>query len=48
MRVPVDRLTQLATPADGPLTEAICAENPNSFFPGYDALPIPQAAVADF
>jgi hypothetical protein len=38
----------LSTPAEGPLTEAICAENPNSFFPGQPALPIPKAVVPDF
>ena len=47
-KVPIERLAQLATPAEGPLTEAICAENPNSFFPGMPALPIPQAVVPDF
>jgi len=47
-KVPVERLAVLATPAEGPLTEAICAENPNSFFVGQPALPIPQAAVPDF
>jgi hypothetical protein len=47
-QVPIERLTQLATPAEGPLTEAICAENPNSFFPGVPALPIPRAAAPDF
>jgi hypothetical protein len=47
-KVPVARLAQLATPAEGPLTEAICAENPNSFFPDVPALPIPRATVPDF
>jgi len=47
-KVPVERLAQLATPAEGPLTEAICAENPNSFFVGMPAMPIPQAVVPDF
>jgi hypothetical protein len=47
-RIPVERLAQLATPAEGPLTEAICAENPNSFFPNVPALPIPKAITADF
>jgi hypothetical protein len=40
-------LIQLATPEEGPLTEAICAENPNSFM-GMPHLPLPQAAVPDF
>jgi hypothetical protein len=47
-KVPVERLAALTTPAQGPLTEAICAENPNSFFVGQPALPIPQAVVPDF
>ena len=47
-KIPVERLAVLATPAEGPLTEAICAENPNSFFPGMPTTPIPQAAVPDF
>jgi hypothetical protein len=47
-RIPVERLSQLATPAEGPLTEAICAENPNSFFPNQPALPIPKATTPDF
>ena len=47
-KVPVERLAVLATPAEGPLTEAICAENPNSFFAGQPAMPIPQAVVPDF
>lgn len=47
-RMPVERIPLLSTPAEGPLTEAICAENPNSFFPGQSALPIPKAAVPDF
>ena len=28
--------------------QSVNAENPNSFFPGVAALPIPQAAVPDF
>jgi len=47
-KIPVERLAVLATPAEGPLTEAICAENPNSFFAGQPAMPIPQAVVPDF
>ena len=47
-QVPVERLAQLASVPEGPLTEHICAENPNSFFPNVEALPIPQAAVPDF
>jgi len=47
-QVPVERLAQLASGEEGPLIERTCAENPNSFFPGEDVLPIPQAAVPDF
>jgi hypothetical protein len=47
-KVPVERLTQLATPEKGPLTEAFCAESPTSFFPGERVAPIPQASVPDF
>ena len=43
----VARLTQLATPEEGPLTEAICAENPNSFM-GMSHRPLPHATVRDF
>ncbi len=47
-KVPIERLAQLASVPEGPLTEMICAENPNSLFPGTVALPIPQAVVPDF
>jgi hypothetical protein len=48
-QVPVERLAQLASVEDGsPLSEHICAENPNSFFPGVEALPIPQDDMPDF
>jgi hypothetical protein len=47
-KMPVERIPLLSTPAEGPLTEAICAENPNSFFPGQPALPVPKAVVSDF
>jgi hypothetical protein len=47
-QVPIERLVQLASAPEGPLTEMICADNPNSFFPGTSALPIPQAVVPDF
>jgi hypothetical protein len=43
----VRALTQLATPEEGPLTEAICAENPDSFM-GLEHKPLPQALVPDF
>lgn len=47
-KVPIERLVQLASAPEGPLMEMICAENPNSFFPGTTALPIPQAVAPDF
>ena len=47
-QVPIENLAQLASGEEGPLIERTCAENPNSFFPGEDVLPIPQAAVPDF
>jgi hypothetical protein len=46
--VPIERLTQLASAPEGPLPEMNCADNPNSFYPGVPALPIPQAQVPDF
>jgi hypothetical protein len=48
-KIPVERLVQLASVPEGPLTEMTCADNPTSFlFAGAAALPIPQAAVPDF
>jgi hypothetical protein len=48
-KVPIGRLTQLASEPEGPLKEHICAENPDSFsFGGIRALPLPQAVVPDF
>jgi hypothetical protein len=47
-KVPIERLTQLASAPEGPLVEMNCADNPNSYFPGTSALPIPQANKADF
>jgi hypothetical protein len=47
-KVPIERLAQLASAPEGPLVEMSCADNPNSFFPGVVAPPIPQAAVPDF
>jgi hypothetical protein len=43
----VRSLAQLATPEEGPLTEAICAENPDSFM-GMPHKPLPRALVPDF
>jgi hypothetical protein len=47
-KVPIERLTQLASAPEGPLVEMNCADNPNSYFPGTSALPIPQANLPDF
>jgi len=33
-KVPIERLAQLASGEEGPLTERSCAENPNSFLSG--------------
>ena len=46
-QVPVERITQLASAPEGPMTEMICADNPNSFVAG-SGLPIPKAVVPDF
>ena len=47
-KVPIERIAQLASAAEGPLTEMICADNQNSFFASQPGLPIPQAVVPDF
>jgi hypothetical protein len=47
-KMPIERLAQLASAPEGPLQEMVCADNPNSFFPSADALPIPQAKTPDF
>jgi len=47
-QVPIERLTQLASAPEGPLVEMNCADNPNSFFPNVEALPIPQSVKSDF
>ena len=47
-KVPIERITQLASAPEGPLTEQVCADNPNSFFGDTSALPLPQALVPDF
>jgi hypothetical protein len=47
-KVAVDRLAQAASPSEDPLREMICADNPNSYFPGTVSLPLPQAVVPDF
>jgi hypothetical protein len=47
-QVPIERRALLSSAAEGSLPELICADNPNSFFPGTSALPIPRAVVPDF
>jgi hypothetical protein len=48
-KVPVERLAQLASEPEGPLTEHICAENPDSLrFGGVPAMPMPEAHTPDF
>jgi hypothetical protein len=47
-QMPVERLAQLASGEEGPLRELSCADNPNSFFRGTIALPLPQAKASDF
>ena len=47
-KVPIERLVQLASAPEGPLVEMSCTDNPNSYFPGTSAPPIPQARVPDF
>ena len=47
-QMPIERIAQLASAPEGPLSEMICADNPDSFFPGTGALPLPQAKVPDF
>ena len=44
---PVASLALLATPEEGPLIEAICAENPNSLM-GLSDLAVPQTTSPDF
>jgi hypothetical protein len=47
-KIPIERIAQLASAPEGPLTEMICADNPSSFFSDPSSLPIPQAVVPDF
>ena len=41
-------IAQLASVAEGPLQELVCADNPASFFPGQGVKPLPQTTVPDF
>jgi hypothetical protein len=47
-KLPVERVAQLASAPEGPLSELICAENQNAFFAEHPGLPMPQAVVPDF
>ena len=47
-QVPIERLAQLASAPEGPLVKMSCTDNPNSYFAGTSALPLPQALVPDF
>jgi hypothetical protein len=47
-RMQVQGIAQLASAAEGPMQELVCADNPSSFFEGQDAQPIPQTTVPDF
>ena len=47
-KVPIERIAQLASAAEGPMSELICAENRNSFFASQPGLPVPQAVAPDF
>ena len=46
--VGANRIAQLASTAEGPMQEMICADNPNAFFPSANARPLPQTIVPDF
>jgi len=46
--VPSERRALVNSAPEGTLAEQICAENPNSFFPGTYAKPLPQAVLPDF
>src|SRR5262249_19090280 len=47
-KVGASGIAQLASSAEGPLQEKVCAENPNAFFPEANARPLPQTTVPDF
>jgi hypothetical protein len=47
-KVGVGRIAQLASTVEGPMQELVCADNPNAFFPGANARPLPQTTVPDF
>jgi hypothetical protein len=47
-KMPVERLAQLASAPEGPMTEIICADNPGSLLADTSALPMPEAVAPDF
>jgi hypothetical protein len=47
-QISAERRSLVNSAPEGPLREMICAENPNSYFPGVVAPPIPQAKVPEF
>jgi hypothetical protein len=47
-KIPIERIVQLGSAAEGPLREEACADNPNAFFPDAASLPLRQAVVPDF
>jgi hypothetical protein len=47
-QMPIERVAQLASAPEGPLSELICAGDPSNFFPGTFELPPPQAVAPDF
>jgi hypothetical protein len=47
-KVGADRIAQLASIAEGPMQELICADNPKAFFAGQDVLPLPQTKAPEF
>src|SRR6266576_6195768 len=44
-QVPIERRALVNSAPEGTLAEQICAENPNPFFPGTSARPLPQAVM---
>jgi hypothetical protein len=47
-KVPIERLVQLQSAPEGPLSELICADSQNLFFASQPGSPIAQAVVPDF
>jgi hypothetical protein len=47
-KVGAEKIAQLASIAEGPMQELICADNPRAFFSGQDVKPLPTAKAPDF